>query len=182
MKKLIIILLILSVLMCGTLLTACDGFDIGGSSISQDYSWASAVEQTITVSNNGGLCSEVLYEYVKQSDGSYAFTKTTMTLNSLDSGNENMYNSEIENGTVSSLDFHTFSDSNIDNLVVVEGDNGSWTGTLTSSGCTAIGLSQSDISGDVSIVITNSNGNLVSVEIEYLSANGNEVVISTVLS
>lgn len=177
--------LIFIILLLGTILIACAEEEIETSEfeISQDYSWATEIVQTITITTKEEyLLSEVEKKYVKDEQG-YNLITTSTVLNNLDSESVEAYTTVTDDVVgIDNLSFYVFDQEVLLDYTVSEGEQSELTGNLSPTALSQLNIEDTDIFGDILISIKNEKGKLSSVLISYTSSNLNNIIISIVLS
>ncbi len=152
-------------------------------SINQDYVFTSMSQEIIVTSASGEVLSSVKKMFTPNTTGGYDLTKTTMTLNEIDSSADSAFTTTTTVTEAEELDLYIFATSDFSaSDISTNGLNKSLTGTLSSTGIKNIGLAVSEYLGDVEIVIENYNNKLTLVAISYMSSSGNTVTITTQLT
>lgn len=152
-------------------------------SINQDYVFTSMSQEIIVASASGEVLSSVEMIFIPNTIGGYNLTKTTMSINAIDSSAESAFTEKTTVTEVEELDVYVFTASDFSaSEISTEGLGKAQIGTLSATGIQNIGLDESDYAGDVKIIIENYNGKLTSVAITYMSSSGNTVTITTQLS
>lgn len=182
MKKRYIVTAVMAAATATLIFAACQQSEYG--TIKRAFGYikdAVRAEKLIEVTSDGMLLSSVQEIYTESGAG-YKLTTTTVTLNPIGDP-EGMYDSTVvgpeECFAISVGKFPE--ESMLENIVY----NGEWealsmTAILSSEFLVSLGFKAEDCIGDATIAASLSEGYFESLEITYLSSNGNEVSISLV--
>ena len=182
MKKRYIVTAVMVAATATLIFAACQQSEYG--TINRAFGYikdAARAEKLTEVTSDGILLSSVQEVYTEYGTG-YQLTTTTVTLNSIGDP-DGMYDRTVDGPEEClSISAGKFPAESMLKNVVYNGEGGelSMTAELSSDFLVSLGFKAEDCIGDATIAASLSEGYFESLEITYLSSNGNEVSISLV--
>ena len=178
-KYLIISAAAACVLASSVLFAACQPSDYEViSDAVQNAGSASEIVKTITVTNDGEEVASLKEEYTLDG-GSYTVVTTERTLNPIGAGEQ--FSESVTTGTVSQDEISVGSlpaESALTDIAYT----GDLTMTAEVADLGAVGLTASDVQGDVTVRYVVEESQCTEITMQYSTTNGNDVVIAIIFN